>query len=113
MRLIFYSSLDCEQRNLVVRLSCDEFDAFRERYVDARGTIHAFYNDLSVEEETCNTLQYEDRHDESGQTMIVDLRSRLRAFSLHFQSKVSSRNRENIGPGILFSVPRPIRTPLQ
>ncbi len=35
-----------------------EFDAFRERYVDARGTIHAFYNDLSVEEETPNTLQY-------------------------------------------------------
>jgi hypothetical protein len=42
-----------------------EFDAFRERYVDARETIHAFYNDLSVEEETPNTLQYEDRHDQS------------------------------------------------
>ena len=41
-----------------------EFDAFRERF-DARGTIHAFYNDLSVEEETPDTLQYEDRHDQS------------------------------------------------
>lgn len=33
------------------------------RYVDARGTIHAFYNDLSVEEETPNAPQYEHRHD--------------------------------------------------
>ncbi len=39
--------------------------AASRRYVDARGTIHAFYNDLSVEEETPNTLQYEDRHDQS------------------------------------------------
>jgi hypothetical protein len=33
--LIFSSSHDCEQRKLVVRLGYDEFDAFRERYVDA------------------------------------------------------------------------------
>ena len=64
--LIFSSSHDCEQRKLAVHLSYDEFDAFRERCVDARETIHAFYNDLSVEEETPNTLQYEDRHDHSS-----------------------------------------------
>ena len=29
------------------------------------GAIHAFYNDLPVEEETPNTLQYEDRDDQS------------------------------------------------
>src|SRR5947207_13841663 len=62
---MFSSSHDCEQRKLVVRLGYDEFDAFRERYVDARGTIHAFYNDLSVEEEPPNTLQYQDRDDQS------------------------------------------------
>ena len=33
-----------------------EFDAFREKYADARGTIHAFYNDLAVEEQAPNTL---------------------------------------------------------
>src|SRR5262249_36871354 len=38
---------------------------FRERCVDARETIHAFYNDLLVEEETPNTIQYDDRHDHS------------------------------------------------
>jgi hypothetical protein len=65
VRLIFSSSHHCEQRKLVVRLGYDEFDAFRERYVDARGAIHAFYNDLPVEEETANTLQYEDRDDQS------------------------------------------------
>jgi hypothetical protein len=65
VRLIFSSSHDCEQGKLVVRLGYDEFDAFRERYVDARGAIHAFYNDLPVEEETPNTLQYEDRDDQS------------------------------------------------
>jgi len=41
----FSSSPDCEQRKLVVRLSYDEFDAFRERYADARETIHPLYND--------------------------------------------------------------------
>ena len=58
VRLIFSSSHDCQKQKLVVRLSYDEFDVFRERCVDDRGTIHAFYNDLSVEEETPNTLQY-------------------------------------------------------
>jgi hypothetical protein len=56
---------DCEQQKLVVRLSYDEVDAFRERYVDARATIHAFYNELSMEEETPNTFQYEGRQDQS------------------------------------------------
>ena len=54
-----------EQRKLVLRLGYDEFEAFRERCVNARGTIHAFYNDLSVEEEPPNSLQYKDRHDQS------------------------------------------------
>ena len=29
------------------------------------GSIHDLYNDLSVEEETCNAVQYENRHDQS------------------------------------------------
>jgi glutamate-ammonia-ligase adenylyltransferase len=33
-----------EQRKLAIRLGYKEFDAFRERYVDARETIHALYN---------------------------------------------------------------------
>ena len=32
-----------EQRKLAVRLGYEEFDVFRERYVDARETIHALY----------------------------------------------------------------------
>jgi hypothetical protein len=62
--LIFSSPHDCEQRKLV-GLGYDEFHAFRERYVDAPRAIHAFYNDLPVEEQTPNTLQYEDRDDQS------------------------------------------------
>jgi hypothetical protein len=65
VRLIFSSSHDCEQRKFVVRLGYDEFDSFRERYNDARGAIHAFDNDLPLEEETPYTLQYEDRDDHS------------------------------------------------
>ena len=32
-----------EQRKLAIRLGYEEFDVFRERYVDARETIHALY----------------------------------------------------------------------
>jgi glutamate-ammonia-ligase adenylyltransferase len=32
-----------EQRKLAIRLGYDQFDLFRERYVDARETIHALY----------------------------------------------------------------------
>jgi glutamate-ammonia-ligase adenylyltransferase len=35
-----------EQRKLAVRLGCEELDAFREQYLDARETIHALYNRL-------------------------------------------------------------------
>jgi glutamate-ammonia-ligase adenylyltransferase len=34
-----------EQRKLAIRLGYKKFDAFRERYLDARGTIHAVYNE--------------------------------------------------------------------
>src|SRR4030095_12611522 len=33
-----------EQRKLAIRLGYEEFDAFRERYVDARESIHALYD---------------------------------------------------------------------
>ena len=39
----FSSELN-EQRKLAVRLGYEEFDVFRERYVDARETLHALYN---------------------------------------------------------------------
>jgi len=32
-----------EQRKLAIRLGYEEFDVFRERYVDTRETIHALY----------------------------------------------------------------------
>jgi glutamate-ammonia-ligase adenylyltransferase len=34
-----------EQRKLAIRLGYEEFDAFRQRYADARETIHALYNE--------------------------------------------------------------------
>ena len=33
-----------EQRKLAIRLGYEEFVVFRERYVDARETLHALYN---------------------------------------------------------------------
>ena len=33
-----------EQRKLAIRLGYEEFDAFREKYVDARESIHALYD---------------------------------------------------------------------
>ena len=33
-----------EQRKLAIRLGYEEFDAFRERYVNARESIHTLYN---------------------------------------------------------------------
>ena len=33
-----------EQRKLAIRLGCEEFAVFRERYVDARESIHALYD---------------------------------------------------------------------
>jgi hypothetical protein len=33
-----------EQRKLAIRLGYEEFDPFRERYVDARESIHALYD---------------------------------------------------------------------
>ena len=33
-----------EQRKLAIRLGYEEFAAFRERYIEARETIHALYN---------------------------------------------------------------------
>jgi glutamate-ammonia-ligase adenylyltransferase len=36
-----------EQRRLAIRLGYDQFNPFRERYVDARETIHALYNGRS------------------------------------------------------------------
>jgi [glutamine synthetase] adenylyltransferase / [glutamine synthetase]-adenylyl-L-tyrosine phosphorylase len=39
-----FSSDPNEQRKLAIRLGYEEFDVFRERYVDARETLHALYN---------------------------------------------------------------------
>ncbi|PYK85607.1 MAG: hypothetical protein DMF47_09665 [Verrucomicrobia bacterium] len=33
-----------EQRKLAVRLGYESLDAFREKYVDARESVHALYN---------------------------------------------------------------------
>jgi glutamine synthetase adenylyltransferase len=39
-----FSSDPNEQRKLAVRVGCLDLDFFREKYVDARETIHALYN---------------------------------------------------------------------
>jgi len=39
-----FSSDPNEQRKLAIRLGYEEFDVFRERYVDARETLHALYS---------------------------------------------------------------------